>query len=239
MAEVYAGYMEHTDAQIGRVIDFLEETGQLDNTLLFVFVGDNGSSGEGTLNGVFNEQSVTIFTGEPAETVARNLARIDQLGQPGSYNHYPVGWAFAGNTPFKLCKQYTHCGGTRNPLVVHWPAGIEAKGELRHQFHHVTDIVPTILEVIGVEAPAVRQHGAAGADRGRVDALHVRRRPTRRRPTRMQYFEMLGNRALYYDGWKVVTYHGRKPWENAAAWTSTRTSGSSTTSPKTRPRPTT
>jgi arylsulfatase len=108
MAEVYAGYMEHTDAQIGRVVDFLEETDQLDNTLLFVFVGDNGSSGEGTLNGLFNEQSVSIFTGDPPETVERNVARIDKLGLPGSYNHYPAGWAFAGNTPFKLCKQYTH-----------------------------------------------------------------------------------------------------------------------------------
>jgi len=149
MAELYAGFMEHTDAQIGRLIDNLEATGQLDNTLVMVFVGDNGCSGEGGLNGLFNEQSVTVG----GETVEQNLGRIDQLGQPGSYNHYPVGWAMAGNTPFQLCKQYTHFGGVRNPLVVHWPDGIDAKDELRHQFHHVTDIVPTILEAIGVDAP--------------------------------------------------------------------------------------
>ena len=124
MAEVYAGYMEHTDAQIGRLVEALERTGQLDNTLTFVFVGDNGSSGEGTLNGVFNEQSITVPAFAEIESVQRNLARIDQFGQPGSYNHYPVGWALAGNTPFKLCKQYTHYGGTRNPLVIHWPKGI-------------------------------------------------------------------------------------------------------------------
>jgi arylsulfatase len=117
MAEVYAGYLAHTDAQIGRLVDFLEQTGALDNTLLFVFIGDNGSSGEGTLTGLFNELSI-IGAGVP-ERVEDILPRMDQLGQPGSYNHYPVGWALAGNTPFKLCKQYTHFGGTRNPLVVH------------------------------------------------------------------------------------------------------------------------
>jgi arylsulfatase A-like enzyme len=116
-----------------------------------VFIGDNGSPGEGTLNGLFNEQSVGNMVTEPVE---QNLARLDQFGQPGSYNHYPVGWAIAGSTPFQLCKQYTHFGGIRNPLVVHWPQGIQAKGELRHQYHHVTDIVPTILEAVGVEATA-------------------------------------------------------------------------------------
>jgi arylsulfatase A-like enzyme len=214
MAELYAGYMEHTDAQIGRLIDSLEQTGQLDNTLIFVYVGDNGSSGEGGLEGLFNEQSVTIGGGE---TVEQNLDRIDHLGQPGSYNHYPVGWAMAGNTPFQLCKQYTHFGGVRNPLVVHWPDGIKAKGELRHQFHHVTDMVPTVLEAIGIDAPAhvnsVQQEPVEGYamnysfDDADAPTTHV-----------TQYYEMMGNRGLVHDGWKIATYHGRKPWENKAAW---------------------
>jgi arylsulfatase A-like enzyme len=214
MAEVYAGFMEHTDHQIGRVVDFLEETGQLDNTMIFVCIGDNGSSGEGTLTGLFNEQTMANMI---PETVEQNLGRLDQLGQPGSYNHYPVGWALAGNTPFQLCKQYTHFGGTRNPLVVHWPKGIEAKGELRHQYHHVTDLVPTILEAVGVEAPkfvnTVQQAPIEGFSmKYSFDDADA---PTTHRT---QYFEMLGNRGLYHDGWKIVTYHGRKPWENKAAW---------------------
>jgi len=213
MAELYAGYMEHTDAQIGRLIESLEQTGQLDNTLIFVFVGDNGSSGEGGLEGLFNEQSVTIG----GETVAQNLGRIDQLGQPGSYNHYPVGWAMAGNTPFQLCKQYTHFGGVRNPLVVHWPDGIKAKGELRHQFHHVTDMVPTVLEAIGIEEPryinSVQQEPIEGyAMNYSFDDADA---PTTHKT---QYYEMMGNRGLIHDGWKIATYHGRKPWENKAAW---------------------
>ncbi|WP_371745539.1 arylsulfatase [Myxococcus sp. CA033] len=214
MAELYAGFIEHADAQLGRLMEFLERTGQLDNTLVFVFIGDNGSSGEGTLTGLFNEQSVA---NNAEETVAQNLARIDQFGQPGSYNHYPVGWAMAGNTPFQLCKQYTHFGGVRNPLIVHWPRGIEARGELRTQYHHCIDIVPTILEAIGVEAPrfinSVQQEPVEGYPMNysfsdaKAPTNHV-----------TQYFEMLGNRGLYHDGWKVVTYHGRKPWENKARW---------------------
>lgn len=215
MAEIYAGFVEHCDAQIGRLIDSLEETGQLDNTLIFVFIGDNGSSGEGTLGGVFNEISVGNMV---PDTLEQNLARIDQLGQPGSYNHYPVGWALAGNAPFQLCKQYTHFGGVRNPLVVHWPKGIHAKGELRHQYHHVTDIVPTILDAIGIEAPrfvnTVQQAPLEGfsmnysfGDAG-APSTH-----------KTQYFEMMGNRGLYHDGWKIATYHGRRPWENEARWT--------------------
>jgi arylsulfatase len=151
------------------------------------------------------------------EDLQSNLADIDKLGQPGSYNHYPVGWALAGNTPFKLCKQYTHFGGTRNPLVVHWPKGIRARGEIRDQFHHVIDIVPTILEVIGVDAPATLNSVAQAPLEGVSmkytfdDAAAPTRHPT-------QYFEMLGNRAIVDGKWKAVTYHGRKPWENNAAW---------------------
>jgi arylsulfatase A-like enzyme len=214
MAEVYAGFLSHADQQIGRLIDFLEESGNLDNTLCCVFVGDNGSSGEGTLNGVFNEMSLAA---DVAEDQKQNLANIDKLGQPGSYNHYPIGWALAGNTPFKLCKQYTHFGGTRNPLVLHWPKGIKAKGELREQFHHVIDIVPTILAAIGIDRP----NTINGVQQALLEGVPMNysfdspEAPTNH-PT--QYFEMLGNRAIVDGKWKAVTFHGRKPWENRAAW---------------------
>lgn len=218
MAEVFAGFLAHTDAQIGRFVDFLERTGDLDNTLLFVFIGDNGSSGEGTLNGLFNEMALVTTDPTQVESVETNLKRMDQLGQPGSYNHYPVGWALAGNTPFKLCKQYTHFGGTRNPLVVHWRKGIPARGEIRTQFHHVIDIVPTILEAIGVEAPAVINSVAQDPIEG-VPMNYSFADPDAPTNHPTQYFEMLGNRAIIDGRWKAVTYHGRKPWENKAAWT--------------------
>jgi arylsulfatase A-like enzyme len=214
MAEVYAGFLEHADAQIGHLMTFLEETKSLDNTLVMVFIGDNGSSGEGTLDGLYNEMSLVTTVPEDPKAV---LAKIDNLGLPGSYNHYPIGWALAGNTPFKLCKQYTHFGGTRNPLVVHWPRGIKAKGEIRHQFHHVIDIVPTILKAVGIELPAtlndVHQAPLEGVPMNYTfdDASAPTTHPT-------QYFEMLGNRAIVDGKWKAVTYHGRKPWENVAAW---------------------
>jgi arylsulfatase A-like enzyme len=235
MAEVYAGYMEHTDAQIGRLVDALEHTGQLDNTLLFVFIGDNGSSGEGTLNGLFNEQNVGNMVLEPVE---QNLARLEQFGQPGSYNHYPVGWAIAGNTPFQLCKQYTHLGGIRNPLVVHWPRGIQARGELRHQYHHVTDIVPTILEAVGVEAPAfinsVQQEPvegyAMGYSFGNADAPS----PTPPSTTRCSATAACTTTAGRSRP-STAASHGRTGPPGA----STRTTGSSTTSTTIPPRPTT
>jgi arylsulfatase len=214
MAEVYAGFLEHADAQIGRLVSFLEETKALENTLVFVFIGDNGSSGEGTLNGMYNEMTLVTTIQEDPKAI---LGKIDNLGLPGSYNHYPIGWALAGNTPFKLCKQYTHFGGTRNPLVVHWPQGIKAKGEIRDQFHHVIDIVPTILKAAGVELPSmlngVQQAPLEGVPMNYTfdDAAAPTTRPT-------QYFEMLGNRAIVDGKWKAVTYHGRKPWENTAAW---------------------
>ena len=126
MAEVYAGFLAHADAQIGRLVDFLEKTGTLDNTLVFVFIGDNGSSGEGTLQRPL--QRDVPRRRRQRRSQGPSSKKIDQLGQPGSYNHYPVGWALAGNTPFKLCKQYTHFGGTRNPLVVHWPQRDRGEG---------------------------------------------------------------------------------------------------------------
>ncbi|MGO9644014.1 MAG: arylsulfatase [Candidatus Bathyarchaeia archaeon] len=215
MAEIYAGFLEQADAQIGRLVKFLEETGDLDNTLIFVHIGDNGSSGEGTLSGLFNEMSMA---NNIPEDIKQSLKRIDELGGPNSYNHYPVGWAFAGNTPFKLCKQYTHYGGTKNPLIVHWPKRIKAKGEFRWQFCHAIDMVPTILEAAGVEMPAE----VAGVQQAPIEGISIlysfndAKAPEQHTT---QYFEMLGNRGIYHDGWKAVTYHGRKPWENKAAWT--------------------
>ena len=213
-AEIYAGFLAHTDHQIGRLVDFLEETGDLENTLLFVFIGDNGNSGEGTLEGLFNEMSLAAYV---PETLELKMSRIDQIGLPGSYNHYPIGWAMAGNCPFKLCKQYVHFGGIRNPLVVHWPKGIKARGEMRTQFHHVIDIVPTILDAIGVEPPAVinsvQQAPIEGVsmkytfDDAKAPTTHA-----------TQYFEMLGNRGIIDGGWKAVTYNGRFPWESRSKY---------------------
>ena len=214
MAEVYAGFLSHTDAQIGRLIDFLEETGALDNTLFMVFVGDNGSSGEGTIDGLINELSVAAYVPESLEF---KFERMDRLGQPGTYNHFPIGWAIAGNTPWRLCKQYVHFGGVRNPLVVSWPKGIAARGELRDQFHHAIDIVPTVLAAAGVPLPSevdgVQQAPLEGVDMSYTfaDADAPTTRDT-------QYFEMLGNRGIVSEGWKAVTYNGRLPWESRSAY---------------------
>lgn len=218
MAEVYAGFLSHTDAQIGRLIEFLRESRQLDNTLIFVFLGDNGASGEGTPTGLFNE----IATGNEFyefETVDENLKRLDRFGKPRSYNHYPAGWAYAGNTPFALCKQYVHFGGIRNPMVVHWPKGIKVKpgGERRTQFHHVIDVVPTILECIGDEgltAP-LSLDGVTQAPIEGTSMKYAFSSASAEEQHTAQYFEMMGNRAIIRRGWKAVTWHGdRLPWEN-------------------------
>ena len=149
--EVFAGFGEYADFEIGRLIQAIEDLGQLDNTLIFYEVGDNGASAEGTMNGLFNE--MTYFNGVP-ETVADILKHYDDLGGPNSYPHYAAGWAVAGDTPFTWTKQVAGSyGGTRNPLVVHWPKGIKAKGEVRSQWHHVIDIAPTILEAAGLPEP--------------------------------------------------------------------------------------
>ena len=153
--EVYAGFLEHTDYHIGRLIDSLQDIEILDDTLIFYIIGDNGASAEGTPNGTFNE--MLVLNGAAAlETVDFMTARIDELGSPEAYNHYAVGWAHAMDTPYQWTKQVaSHWGGTRNGTIVHWPNGIESKGEVRSQFHHVIDIGPTILAAAGLVEPVM------------------------------------------------------------------------------------
>ena len=172
--EVYAGYLEQTDHNVGRVVKAIEDLGQLDNTLVIYIAGDNGASAEGSLQGLLNE--MTFFNGVP-EDIKEVLKRADDIGTWKTYNHYPVGWAHAMCTPFQWTKQIaSHYGGTRNGMVISWPKGIAAKGELRTQWHHCIDIVPTILEVVGLPQPGFGQRRGAEADRGREHGVHVRRR---------------------------------------------------------------
>jgi arylsulfatase A-like enzyme len=208
--EVYAGFLEYTDHHVGRLLDSLEKLGQLEDTLVYYIIGDNGASAEGTLHGTFNE--MINFNGAAAiETPEFLTARIDKLGGPDSYNHYAVGWAHAMNTPYQWTKQVaSHWGGTRNGTIVHWPKGIKAKGEQRSQFHHVIDIAPTILEAAGLPEPlavnGVQQKPIEGVSMlySFNDAKAAERHET-------QYFEMFGNRGIYHKGWTAVTRH-KTPW---------------------------
>jgi arylsulfatase len=203
MAEVYAGMSEYADAQVGRIVDYLEESGQLENTLIF-YCADNGASGEGSPNGSVNEGK--IFGGYP-DDLEQNLSMIDKLGSPDTYGHYPTGWAVAFSTPFRMFKRYCYQGGVCDPLVVHWPKGIKAKGEVRQQYHHSTDIVPTIYEACGVEFPEVFE-GAKQVPLSGVSMLYsfdAAEAPTTKET---QYYEMLGSRGIWHKGWKAVTEHG-------------------------------
>ncbi len=150
MMEVYAGFLSHTDHHIGRLLDFLKETGEFDNTLIMV-VSDNGASAEGGPAGTTNE--LQFFNNAP-ESLEESLAKIDELGGPATFNHYPWGWTWAGNTPFRRWKRETYRGGTADPFLVHWPAGIRARGEIRTQYAHIIDMVPTVLDALGLQPPA-------------------------------------------------------------------------------------
>lgn len=204
MAEVYAGFSEYTDAQIGRLIDYLEESKQLDNTIVF-YCSDNGASGEGSPNGSVNENK--FFNNYPDE-LSENLKYMDVLGGPETYNHYPTGWAAAFSTPYQMFKRYSeYAGGTCCPLVISWPKGIKAKGEVRNQYHHCTDIVPTILDVCGIEMPKTFR----GAEQWPLSGVSMRysfqagpNAPTQK--TR-QYYAMLGTRGMWEDGWKAAALH--------------------------------
>jgi arylsulfatase A-like enzyme len=208
--EVYAGFMEHTDHHVGRLIDALAELEILDDTLIYVIVGDNGASAEGTPNGCFNE--LVVLNGAAGlETVEFMTSRIDDFGTPRAYNHYAVGWAHAMDTPYQWTKQVaSHWGGTRNGTIVHWPKGIEAKGEVRSQFHHVIDVATTVLDAAGLPEPTfvhgVQQMPLHGVSMVPTfdDAAAPERRET-------QYFEMFCNRGVYHRGWTAVTRHSI-PW---------------------------
>lgn len=202
MAEVYAGFLSYTDHQIGRIIDFLEQSGQLDNTLIIV-VSDNGASGEGGPTGSVNENK--FLNGVP-DSLQENLKYLDVLGSPQTYNHYPVGWAMAFNTPFKMWKRYSYNGGICDPLLISWPKGIKSRGQVRHQYHHAIDIVPTILDVVGVEEPEVvkgyTQHPIEGVSM-RYSFDEAQASTTRE----TQFYSMMGTRGIWHQGWKAVTTH--------------------------------
>lgn len=208
--EVYAGFMEHTDHHVGRVIDTVAELGILDDTIIYYIIGDNGASAEGTVNGAFNEMA--NFNGMAAlETPEFMAAKIDEFGSPSSYNHYAVGWAWAMDTPFQWTKQVaSHWGGTRNGTIVHWPTGIAEKGGLREQFTHCIDIAPTILEAAGLPEPTM-VNGVQQSPMEGVSMLYTFDDPAAAERHDLQYFEMFGNRGLYYKGWSAVTKH-RTPW---------------------------
>jgi arylsulfatase len=204
LAEVFAGFSEYTDAQVGRVIDYLRQSKQLENTVV-IYAADNGASGEGSPNGSVNENK--FFNGYPDE-LAENLKYINKLGGPDTYEHYPTGWAAAFSTPFKMFKRYSeYSGGTCDPLVISWLKGIKARGEIRNQYHHSTDIVPTILDICGVKMPAihhgVQQYPLSGVSmRYTFDA-----KPDDPTQKHIQYYAMLGTRAIWEDGWKAVALH--------------------------------
>src|SRR5215211_3206866 len=208
--EVYAAFLEHTDHHVGRLIDALEELEVLEDTLVYYVIGDNGASAEGTTRGTFNEMFILNGAAE-LETTEFMASRIDDFGGPDAYNHYAVGWSHAMDTPYQWTKQVaSHWGGTRNGMIVHWPSGIEGKGEVRAQFHHVIDVAPTVLDAAGLPEPSF----VHGIQQRPIEGVSMRycfddARAAERRET--QYFEMFCNRGIYHKGWTAVTRHPT-PW---------------------------
>lgn len=204
--ELYAAFLEHTDYCVGRVVDMIESMGELDNTLIWIITGDNGASGEGTINGTWNE-SLTMTGMTDIETPEFLLEHLESLGTPESYPQYSLGWAHAMDTPYQWTKRVaSHWGGTRNGLIVHWPGGIKSRGELRRQFHHVIDVAPTFLEVAGLPHPSIvnghEQQPIEGVSM--VYTFDSADAPDRHET---QYFEILGNRGIYHLGWTASTAH--------------------------------
>jgi arylsulfatase len=202
MAEVYAGFLAHADHHIGRLLDFLEEVEELDNTLVIV-VSDNGASGEGGPDGSVNEMK---FANGIPDDIDENFRMIDELGGTRTYNHYPTGWAMAFNTPFKMWKRYEFNGGTADPCILSWPSVLGHPGEVRHQYHHAIDIVPTIFDCLGITPPeAIKGH-----TQSRFDGVSMRycfEDPSAPSTRHVQFYSMLGTRAIWHDGWKAVTTH--------------------------------
>jgi arylsulfatase A-like enzyme len=211
LMENYAAYMAFTDYQTGRLIDSLKASGELDNTLVMYVIGDNGASAEGGLEGTFSELASLLGVQLGLEST---IKRIDEIGGPASEPHVPVGWAWAMNAPFQWTKQVaSHFGGTRNPMVVHWPKGIKAKGETRTQFHHVIDVVPTLLEATGIPEPKV-VNGIPQKPIEGVSMLYSFDNANAKDRRTTQYFELATNRAIYQDGWVASSRYGL-PWETA------------------------
>ncbi|MGW5643594.1 arylsulfatase [Saccharopolyspora sp. NPDC003752] len=208
LMELYAGFAEHTDVQVGRFVDALQELGELDNTLFVYILGDNGASAEGGLGGTLNEHRFASGIPDSAEFInSQDMA----LGDATTHAHYPVGWALAMNTPYQWTKQVaSHFGGIRDGMIVHWPLGIAERGGIRNQFHHVIDVVPTILEAAGLPHP-VEVNGIAQQPIEGTSILYSFNDADAPGRHRVQYFEMVGNRGIYRDGWMAVTRHGT-PW---------------------------
>ena len=202
MMEVFAGFLTHTDYHYGRLFNFLKTIGEWENTII-MFISDNGASAEGGPHGSVNENK--FFNNVP-DSLDENLKKIDELGGPSTFNHYPWGWTFAGNTPFRRWKRETYRGGISDPFIVQWPKGIKAKGEIRTQYAHAIDMVPSVLEMLGIEAPTsikgVTQSPIQGLSF--AAALDDAKAPTKHLT---QYFEMMGHRSIYHDGWRAVC-----PW---------------------------
>jgi arylsulfatase A-like enzyme len=208
--EVYAGFLEHTDHHVGRLIDALAELEVLDDTLVYYIIGDNGASAEGTLQGTFNEM-ISMNGAAALETTEFMAARIDKFGTPEAFNHYAVGWAHAMDTPYQWTKQVaSHWGGTRNGTIVHWPAGIQAKGEVRSQFSHVIDVAATVLEVAGLPEPTMVNSVQQLPQQGTSMVYSFNEADAADRHD-VQYFEMFCNRGIYHQGWTAVTRHST-PW---------------------------
>jgi arylsulfatase len=202
MMEVFAGFLEHTDHHIGRLLDFLKAIGEFENTLVMV-LSDNGASSEGGPTGSVNEN---LFFNNVPESLEENLRQIDQLGEPETFNHYAWGWTFAGNTPFRRWKRETYRGGISDPFIVHWPAGIKARGEVRTQYAHAIDMVPTVLDVVGVTPPTAIKGVTQSPIEG-FSLAHTFDDASAESKHRVQYFEMMGHRSIYHDGWRAVC-----PW---------------------------
>ncbi len=206
MMEVFAGFLTHTDYHYGRLFTFLKSIGEWDNTII-MFISDNGASSEGGPNGSVNENK--FFNNVP-DSLEQNLAMIDELGGPSTFNHYAWGWTFAGNTPFRRWKRETYRGGISDPFIVHWPKGITAKGEVRTQYAHAIDMVPTVLDLLGLEPPATVKGVTQSPIEGHsfAHALNDASAPSNHIT---QYFEMMGHRSIYHDGWRAVC-----PWPGAS-----------------------
>ena len=210
LMEVFAGFMAHTDEQIGRLLDALDEMGETDNTLFIYITGDNGASSEGTVHGAWSAPSFQNGVPEDPEWL---LEHMDDFGTAECENHYNLAWAWALDSPFQWMKQIaSHFGGTRNAMALQWPARLKDKGELRSQFHHITDIFPTLLDAAGISAPA-RVNGIEQMDIDGVSMIPSMLDSSAPETHSTQYFEMFGNRAIYNDGWIASCFHGRVPWK--------------------------